>query len=96
MTIYKKLSKKHIKVVKISPFSLELSVVIGNTSQCILVSKNSVVGKIGQLKLLFGQICKICASAQNGLNDFAKSIGHQLKKLLLIIIYMNVRDYNCP
>ena len=43
-----------------------------------------------------GQICKICASVQNGLNDFAKSIGHQLEKLLLIIIYMNVRDYNCP
>ena len=34
--------------------------------------------------------------AQNVLNDFAKSIGHQLEELLLIIIYMNVRDYNCP
>ena len=81
MTIYKKLSKKHIKVVKISPLSLELFVVIGHTSQWILVSKNSVVGKIGQLKLLFGQICKICATAHDGLNDFAKSIGPPTKKI---------------
>ena len=47
-------------------------------------------------KILVDQNCKICASAHNGLNDFAKSIGRQLKKLLLIIIYMNVRDYNYP
>ena len=59
-----------------------------------MVSKNLVVGIIGLLKLLFGQICKICASAHNGLKAISKSIA-QCKFLRISLKFGAIRVRTC-
>ena len=66
MAMEKKLSIKHNEVAKISPFYLELLLMIGYTSQQVLIKK-IVVWIIGLLKISVSQNCNICASAHNGL-----------------------------
>ena len=93
---FKKFSKNYLEIAKIFTFPFKLLVIIGHTSQWILILKYAVVWEKIQLELWIDQICKTCASALNGFRAFSKIAVHHLKWLLLIIIPILIRSDYCP
>ena len=76
---FKKFSKNYLEMAKILPITLKLLVIVGHTSQWVLVAKYSLVWEKRPLEIQIDQICETRASALCGFKAISKKVAHDFK-----------------